>query len=78
LTILLLIIVLLILEPFLQVCWKKSSGDFFFGIKDNIRSDSDRIKSESRIKREGEKKDIKKEYANIIKLYLVRSKQGIL
>ncbi len=65
-------------EPFSRARWKKSSGDFFFGIGDGVRSDSDGVKSEGRIKREGRKRNTKREYAGIVELYLAGSKQGVL
>jgi len=71
---LLLTIALLILEPFLYAYWKKSSEDFFFGIGDSIRSKLYRIKSKNRIKGEGRKRDIIREYVSIVKRGLARSK----
>ncbi len=43
-----------------------------------MRSDSDGVKSEGRIKREGRKRDTKRECAGIVELYLAESKQGVL
>ena len=57
---------------------KKSSGDFFFGIGDGVRSDSDGVKSEGRIQRERRKRDTKRECADIVELGLAGSKRGVL
>ena len=71
-------IALLMSEPFSRAHWKKSSRDFFFGIGDGVRSDSDGVKSEGRIEREGRKRDTKRECAGIIELGLAGSKPGVL
>ncbi len=43
-----------------------------------MRSDSNEVKSEGKIKRERRKRDTKRECASIVELYLAKSKQGVL
>jgi len=46
-------IALLIPEPFSRARWKKSSGDFFFGIAGGTESHSAAVKCVGRIEMEG-------------------------
>jgi len=53
-------IAVLISEPFSRARWRKSSGDFFFGIGDSERSKSDGLKSVKRNKREAKRETIER------------------